>query len=206
MVQLIIADPSQVRALEKEVGLEWCVAGLERCGGATATKDAYMRIAYRIVRHHKLGNRGVLFVEEKGLLRLASLALASAVDSRLKVEAELSQQVRIPTIGNDRRRSVDHSLAVAVSVVLVDTAVAPDGDVVYIFQVLQGEKQIWHVRKQFSDFADLDQVMRPFAVSVGIRLPDLPSRWTIGKGRLGIGPPTPSIPPVHPWITAANQG
>lgn len=180
---LAIAGHTQgVHVLEQEVGLEWCIAGLERCEAATGMKDAYIRLAYRIVRHKRLGARGVHFVEQRGLQRLVSVGLASAVDSRLKAEAEM---LRSPP-PTDRRRSVDHSLAVAVSVVVVDTASSHDGEIVYIFEVLQGEKQIWHIRKQFGDFSALDHVLRPLASHSGVHLPVLPSRWTIGKSRAAI--------------------
>ena len=190
-----------VKAVAEYVGLEWCVQGLEwhakNQTSSMGMKDAFGRLAYRIAQRHEVPSAKAL-VERDGLQRLAHVCLSNDEpptsgqqgypdDDESGSGAEAAALAAVD--GQDeeapsrqRHASVDFELPVAVSVVLVDTILGPSADQnVYIYEIFQGKERIWHVRKLFLDFSTLDKLLRPAAQQAGVQLPELPSRWTLGK-------------------------
>eukprot|EP01043_Picozoa_sp_COSAG02_P042622 COSAG02_NODE_3637_length_6445_cov_2.109045_2_plen_1386_part_00 len=186
-------------AVAEDIGLEWCVQGLEwhaqNESSSMGMKDAFGRLAYRIVQRQETRTTKS-FLERDGLQRLAKVCMSndepptreqqgyppeneSGAAAAALVAANGQDEEALP---RQRPTCVDFELPVAVTVVLVDTVLGETAEQnLYIFEVFQGNERIWHIRKQFIDFSTLDKTIRPAAQRAGVQLPELPSRWTLGK-------------------------
>ena len=188
-----------VMAVAEYVGLEWCVQGLEwhssHQSSSMGMKDAFGRLAYRIAQCHQVPSAKAL-VERDGLRRLAAVCLSDdqptleqqpGSGSAAAMDAVAGQDKEEAAEPQQRRHGVDFELQDTISVVMVDIILGVSADQnVYICEVFQGNERIWHVRKMFLELSVLDKVLRPAAQLAGVQLPELPTRWTLGKSQAAV--------------------
>ena len=184
------------KAVAENIGLEWCVQGLEwhaqNQSSSMGMKDAFGRLAYRIVQLQEVKTTKA-FVDRDGLHRLVRVCMSNNAPPTAEKQGyppENESRAAMATAGGryieprqlQRCTRVDFELPVAVTVVLVDTVLSENAEQnLYIYEVFQGNQRIWHLRKTFLEFSVLDKLLRPAAQRAGVHLPELPSRWTLGK-------------------------
>jgi hypothetical protein len=176
--------------LAKEVGVGWCLQGLQHSGhpAAIGLKDALGRLCFRMVR----ADAGAAFVANRGLLRLVDACLAcdkaSAALSREGLPASPPRAADgAPADVFGGVRPEDAAAAGSLSVVDYDTRAGEGGELTYVYEVFRGEERVYHLAKTYDQFCELDKRLRRRAAGLGLALAPLPSRWTFGKADTFVG-------------------